>query len=48
MALCCNDCSCCNYCSLALLVELCGYLAGVSDVLGVGTWGCLSCVALNM
>ena len=44
MALC---CSCCN-CSLALLVELCGCLAGVSDGLGVGIGGYLSCVALSM
>ena len=45
MALSCSDCSCC---SLALLVELCGCLAGVNDGLGVGIWGCLSCVVLNM
>ena len=48
MALCCSCCSCCNCCSLVLLVELCGCLAGVNDGLGVGIWGCLSCVALNM
>ena len=44
MALC---CSCCNYCSLVLLVELCDYLAVVNGVLGAGIWGCLSCVVLN-
>ena len=48
MALCCSCCSCCNCCNLALLVELCDCLAGVNDGLGVGIWGCLSCVALNM
>ena len=42
------SCSCCSCCSLALLVVLCGCLAGVNGGLSVGTWGCLSCVALNM
>ena len=42
------SCSCCSCCSLALLVVLCGCLAGVNGALGVGTWGCLSCIALNM
>ena len=44
MVLSCSDCSCCSCCSLALLVELCGCLAGVSDDFGVGIWVCLSCV----
>ena len=38
----------CSCCSLALLVVFSGCLAGVSDALGFGTWGCLSCIALNM
>ena len=43
------SCSCCNCCSLALLVILCSCrLAMVNDGLGVGTWGCSSCVALSM
>ena len=46
------SCSCCNCCSLVLLEVLCGCrLAMVNDGLGcggVGTWGCLSCIAVSM